>query len=98
MIAPFAVSCGICEFCRAGLQTSCVNGGFWNDADLGTAGGQAEAVRVPLADGTLVKVPGVDDDTDEALLASLLTLSDVVRHRLARRRPRRRRRRAAPSP
>lgn len=77
VIAPFAVSCGRCEFCRAGLQTSCVNGGFWNDASLGTAGGQAEAVRVPLADGTLVKVPGVDVTTDEARLASLLTLSDV---------------------
>lgn len=77
VIAPFAVSCGRCEFCRAGLQTSCVNGGFWNDASLGTAGGQAEAVRVPLADGTLVKVPGVDVNTDEARLASLLTLSDV---------------------
>ena len=77
VIAPFAISCGTCEFCRAGLQTSCVNGGFWNDPDLGTTGGQAEAVRVPLADGTLVAVPGVDDDTDERLLASLLTLSDV---------------------
>ena len=77
VIAPFAVSCGRCEFCRAGLQTSCVIGGFWNDPGLGTAGGQAEAVRVPLADGTLVKVPGVDAATDEARLASLLTLSDV---------------------
>jgi threonine dehydrogenase-like Zn-dependent dehydrogenase len=77
VIAPFAVSCGHCEFCRAGLQTSCVNGGFWNDPVFGTAGGQAQAVRVPLADGTLVKVPGVDDHTDEAALASLLTLSDV---------------------
>lgn len=77
VIAPFAVSCGRCEFCRAGLHTSCVNGGFWNDPGLGTAGGQAEAVRVPLADGTLVKVPGVDAGTDEARLASLLTLSDV---------------------
>ena len=78
VIAPFAISCGVCEFCRAGLQTSCVNGGFWNDADLGTGGCQAEAVRVPLADGTLVTVPGVDPaTTDEGLLASLLTLSDV---------------------
>ena len=77
VIAPFAVSCGHCEFCRAGLQTSCANGGFWNDAALGTGGGQAEAVRVPLADGTLVPVPGVDAGTDEARLASLLTLSDV---------------------
>jgi threonine dehydrogenase-like Zn-dependent dehydrogenase len=77
VIAPFAVSCGVCEFCRAGLQTSCVRGGFWNDANLGTAGGQAEAVRVPLADGTLVKVPGVTESTSDAELASLLSLSDV---------------------
>src|SRR6476661_4354478 len=78
VIAPFALSCGVCAFCRAGLQTSCVNGGFWNDAKLGTAGCQAEAARVPLADGTLVKVPGIDPGTaDESLLASLLTLSDV---------------------
>jgi threonine dehydrogenase-like Zn-dependent dehydrogenase len=77
VIAPFAVSCGQCEFCRAGLQTSCVNGGFWNDRGLGTAGGQAEVVRVPFADGTLVPVPGIGADADERLLASLLTLSDV---------------------
>src|SRR5690606_10699010 len=54
VIAPFAVSCGTCEFCRAGLQTSCLVGGFWNNPQFGTAGGQAETVRVPLADGTLV--------------------------------------------
>lgn len=77
VIAPFAVSCGKCEYCLAGLQTSCVNGGFWNDTRLGTTGGQAEAVRVPFADGTLVTVPGIDAATDKALLASLLTLSDV---------------------
>lgn len=76
VIAPFAVSCGVCEFCRAGLQTSCVNGGFWSDPRIGTAGGQAEAVRVPLADGTLVRAP-VSANADDTLLASLLTLSDV---------------------
>jgi threonine dehydrogenase-like Zn-dependent dehydrogenase len=75
VIAPFAWSCGQCEFCRDGLQTSCAVGGFWASGGIG--GGQAEAVRVPLADGTLVKVPGVGPDTDEALLAGLLTLSDV---------------------
>jgi threonine dehydrogenase-like Zn-dependent dehydrogenase len=75
VIAPFAWSCGECEFCRAGLQTSCVRGGFWATGGIG--GGQAEAVRVPLADGTLVKVPGVDESTDDARLAGLLSLSDV---------------------
>jgi len=77
VIAPFAVSDGTCEFCRAGLQTSCLHGGFWNDQQLGTGGGQAEAVRVPLADGTLVKVPGVDASAGDQRLAGLLTLSDV---------------------
>ena len=85
VIAPFAISCGECEFCREGLQTSCVRGGFWNAPAIDGApsgGGQAEAVRVPLADGTLVKVPGVagadgNAARDDTLVASLLTLSDV---------------------
>jgi len=63
---------GTCEFCRAGLQTSCRYGGFWNAQRVG--GGQAEAVRVPLVDGTLVAVP-VEENSP--LLPSLLTLSDV---------------------
>ncbi|MGX7730851.1 zinc-binding dehydrogenase [Rhodococcus sp. 2H158] len=73
VIAPFAWSDGTCEFCREGLHTSCRHGGFW--AANGIGGGQAEAVRVPLADGTLVKAP-VDEDS--SLLPSLLTLSDVL--------------------
>ncbi len=72
VIAPFVWSCGTCDFCREGLQPSCRIGGFW--AGNGIGGGQAEAVRVPLADGTLFKVDATDDP---ALLASLLTLSDV---------------------
>ena len=56
VVAPFACSDNTCEFCREGLQTSCRHGGFW--AAGGIDGGQAEAVRVPLADGTLVKLPG----------------------------------------
>lgn len=72
VIAPFAWSDGTCDFCREGLQTSCRHGGFWNSGDV--AGGQAEAVRVPLADGTLVAVP-VEEDSP--LVPSLLTLSDV---------------------
>ena len=72
VIAPFAWSDGTCEFCREGLQTSCTHGGFW--AGNGIGGGQAEAIRVPFADGTLVKVPGT---VDESQYASLLSLSDV---------------------
>lgn len=72
VIAPFAYSDGTCRFCRAGLQTSCEHGGFWDG--LPTEGGQAEAARVPLADGTLVAVPAT---ADPALVPSLLSLSDV---------------------
>ncbi|WP_344976095.1 alcohol dehydrogenase catalytic domain-containing protein [Salinactinospora qingdaonensis] len=72
VIAPFAWSDGTCAFCREGLQTSCLHGGFWGAGGIG--GAQAEAVRVPFADGTLVKAP-VSEDSD--LLPSLLTLSDV---------------------
>jgi threonine dehydrogenase-like Zn-dependent dehydrogenase len=72
VVAPFVWSDGSCDFCHEGLQTSCRHGGFWG-AD-GVDGGQGEAVRVPRADGTLVKLPVAPDD---ALMPSLLTLSDV---------------------
>jgi threonine dehydrogenase-like Zn-dependent dehydrogenase len=68
VIAPFAWFDNACEFCREGLTTSCEHGGFFSTA-------QAEAVRVPQADGTLVTVPVGEDS---ALLPSLLTLSDVL--------------------
>ena len=69
---PFAYSDGTCVFCHEGLQTSCIHGGFFGtDVD----GAQAEAVRVPRADGTLVVLPG---GADGALLPSLLTLTDVM--------------------
>ena len=73
VVAPFAFSDGTCVFCRAGLHTSCVHGGFFGMNDVG--GAQAEAVRVPQADGTLVVLPVEKDDQ---LMPSLLTLSDVM--------------------
>jgi threonine dehydrogenase-like Zn-dependent dehydrogenase len=72
VVAPFVWSDNTCDFCREGLHTSCRHGGFW--AADGVDGGQGEAVRVPQAQGTLVKLPVGEDS---ALLPSLLTLSDV---------------------
>jgi threonine dehydrogenase-like Zn-dependent dehydrogenase len=72
VVMPFAYSDGTCEFCREGIHTSCVQGGFFG----GDAGGaQAEALCVPHADGTLFVLPGRRDD---GLMPSLLTLSDVM--------------------
>ena len=73
VVMPFAWSDGTCDFCRQGLQTSCIHGGFFGNEEI--RGAQAEAVRVPLADGTLYPLPVGQDD---ALLPSLLTLSDVM--------------------
>ena len=68
---PFAWSDDTCAFCRDGITTSCVHGGFFDGAPSAT---QAEMLRVPQADGTAVVVPA---GTDESLMPSLLTLSDV---------------------
>jgi threonine dehydrogenase-like Zn-dependent dehydrogenase len=71
VIVPFAWSDGTCAFCRDGITTSCVHGGFFDGAPSAT---QAELLIVPEADGTAVVVP---EGTDESLMPSLLTLSDV---------------------
>ncbi|MBB5873931.1 threonine dehydrogenase-like Zn-dependent dehydrogenase [Allocatelliglobosispora scoriae] len=73
VVAPFVWSDGTCEFCREGLQTSCPVGGFWGQ--VGSDGGQGEAVRVPVADGTLVALP---DGLDDATLVKVLALADVM--------------------
>jgi threonine dehydrogenase-like Zn-dependent dehydrogenase len=74
VIAPFLYSDGTCPRCRAGITSACVAGGVWGAN--GIDGGQGEAVRAPLADGTLVKVPGSGHSAET--LAALLTLSDVM--------------------
>src|SRR5213080_1693076 len=73
VVMPFAISDGTCEFCHEGLQTACVHVGFFGNN--GTNGAQAEALRIPSADGTLYPLPVGEDD---ALMPSLLTLSDVM--------------------
>jgi threonine dehydrogenase-like Zn-dependent dehydrogenase len=73
VVMPFAFSDGTCAFCHEGLRTACVHGGFFDG--YGTSAAQAEAVRVPYADGTLFPLPVGEDD---ALTPSLLTLSDVM--------------------
>ena len=73
VVSPFLWSDGTCVFCREGLQSSCLHGGRYGFDDVD--GGQGEAVRVPQADGTLVVLPV---GADEALMPSLLTLSDVM--------------------
>ena len=73
VVMPFAFSDGTCAFCHEGLHTACVHGGFFGSGSAD--GAQAEALRIPQADGTLFALPVGEDG---ALMPSLLTLSDVL--------------------
>ncbi|WP_167041726.1 zinc-dependent alcohol dehydrogenase family protein [Salinibacterium sp. ZJ454] len=78
VIAPFTVSDGTCSACRHGVTSACEHLGSFGARDehgFPIDGCQGQFVRVPLADGTLVPVPAPVDD---ALVPSLLTLSDVM--------------------
>lgn len=73
VIMPFAYSDGSCDFCREGLHTACRHGSFFGYGGLN--GAQAEALRIPLADGTLYPLR---QTIDKALWPALLSLSDVM--------------------
>jgi threonine dehydrogenase-like Zn-dependent dehydrogenase len=73
VVAPFSWSDGTCWQCRAGLTSSCPQGGFWGRSPVG--GAQAELIRVPHADGTLVVIP---PGTPERLDPAILALGDVL--------------------
>ena len=78
VISPFTSSDGSCPACLNNMQAVCDHLSFFGADDTNgvhLAGGQGEYVRVPFADGTLVPVPGPVDD---ALIPSLLSLSDVM--------------------
>ncbi|MGW3563028.1 zinc-dependent alcohol dehydrogenase family protein [Streptomyces sp. NPDC000941] len=70
VVGSFFASDNTCEICEAGYQSRCAHAEY-----VGAGGAQAEYLRVPLADGTLVATPGTPDDD---LIPSLLAASDVL--------------------
>jgi threonine dehydrogenase-like Zn-dependent dehydrogenase len=70
VVGSFWASDNTCEICRTGYQSACVN-----RVPMGALGAQAELLRVPLADGTLVATPDLPSDD---LIPSLLAASDVL--------------------
>ncbi|HEU5362334.1 MAG TPA: zinc-dependent alcohol dehydrogenase family protein [Gaiellaceae bacterium] len=70
VVGSFWASDNTCEICRAGYQSACVN-----RVAMGSLGAQAELLRVPLADGTLVATPALPPDD---LIPGLLAASDVL--------------------
>ncbi|MGN0103515.1 zinc-dependent alcohol dehydrogenase family protein [Bifidobacterium thermacidophilum] len=88
VIVPFPISCGECAACKAGFESSCLNGGYFGGAE--GEGCQSEYLHVPHADGTVVNVsealaagdipgaPASPAEFSDEMLADLLTLSDVM--------------------
>jgi threonine dehydrogenase-like Zn-dependent dehydrogenase len=70
VVGSFFASDNTCEICQAGYQSRCVHA-----EPIGGGGAQAEYLRVPLADGTLVATPG---QPGADLIPSLLAASDVL--------------------
>jgi threonine dehydrogenase-like Zn-dependent dehydrogenase len=70
VVGSFWATDNTCEICRAGYQSGCVN-----RVPMGALGAQADLLRVPLADGTLVATPEIPADD---LVPSLLSASDVL--------------------
>jgi threonine dehydrogenase-like Zn-dependent dehydrogenase len=70
VVGSFWASDNTCELCQAGYQSACLR-----RAPMGALGAQAELLRVPLADGTLVATPDIPSDD---LVPSLLAASDVL--------------------
>ena len=70
VVGSFVASDNTCEICRAGYQSRCVH-----QVMMGSVGTQAQYARIPLADGTLVVIPG---EPPADLVPSLLAASDVL--------------------
>jgi threonine dehydrogenase-like Zn-dependent dehydrogenase len=70
VVGSFFASDNTCEICRAGYQSSCIH-----RQPGAPDGAQAERLRVPLADGTLVATPDIPADD---LVPSFLAASDVL--------------------
>ncbi len=68
VVGSFFASDNTCEICRAGYHPSCIH-------RQGVGGAQAQYMRVPLADGTLVATTDVPSDD---LIPSFLAASDVL--------------------
>jgi len=83
VMSPFTTSCGSCFYCRLGLTCRCVHGQLfgWREAGAGLHGGQAEFVRVPLADQTLMRIPESLDFETAVLLGDIIPTGFYIARR-----------------
>lgn len=74
VMSPFSTSCGQCMYCKSGLTARCIHSQLfgWIQNKKGIHGGQAEYIRVPYAEHTLMAVPA------NLSLEAALLLGDVI--------------------
>ncbi len=82
VMSPFTSCCGQCFYCRKGLSSRCEKGQLfgWRSGGQGLHGGQAELVRVPLADQTLLNIPEEVSDKLALLLGDILSTGYFCAH------------------
>ncbi|KAI1106859.1 putative alcohol dehydrogenase [Jackrogersella minutella] len=69
VVSPFTVSCMDCFYCKNGYSSRCDHSLLFGSEKLD--GAQAEYVRVPLADGTVMKAPAEIADNALVLMADI---------------------------
>ena len=71
VVSPFTTACGSCFYCKIGLSARCMQNQIygWKENGVGLQGAQAEYIRVPLADTTLIDYRPFDLKSEDAILA-----------------------------
>lgn len=69
IVTPFTVNCGKCFYCSHGFSSRCVECKLFGTPIL--EGAQAEYVRIPLADTTVMKAPPKINEKTLVLMADI---------------------------
>ena len=82
VFSPFTTNCGNCFYCGIGLTCRCIHGQLfgWVEKGKGLHGAQAEFVRVPHAEATLMKIPDSIHESDALLLGDILSTGYFCAH------------------
>ena len=75
VLSPFTTSCGECFYCRIGLTCRCEKGDLfgWVQSGHGLHGAQAQFIRVPMADTTLIPLSNDLNEEKGLLLGDIFS-------------------------
>ena len=75
VVSPFTTSCGQCYYCLKGLTCRCIHGQLygWREGGHGLHGAQAQFVRVPFADSTLLSISSQVDHREILFTGDILS-------------------------